>query len=74
MIGIGVLRELKILDKVDIISISKDKTHRPKTIHLKNNIDIPILDCPNHEILANISEEIHRFVITFHRQRRDKIK
>ncbi len=74
MIGIGVLKELNILDKVDIISISKDKTHRPKTIHLKNNIDIPILDCPNHEILANISEEIHRFVITFHRQRRDKIK
>jgi excinuclease UvrABC nuclease subunit len=31
------------------------------------------MDLPQRAILAAIGDEVHRFVINFHRQRRDKI-
>jgi len=71
--AIEVFTKLNILDKLDVISISKDKNHRAKTIHLQNNIDYDIMNLSERAILASISDEVHRFVITFHRQRRDKI-
>lgn len=72
-IALDIFSKLNILDKLDVISISKDKNHRSKTIHLKDNIDYDIMHVPGREILASIADEVHRFVITFHRKRRDKI-
>jgi excinuclease ABC subunit C len=72
-VALEVFSQLNLLDKLDVISISKDKNHRSKTIHLANNIDYDIMDLPQRAILAAIGDEVHRFVINFHRQRRDKI-
>lgn len=58
---------------IDIIGISKDKNHRAKLVHLTTGQEIDILSIPGREILANISEEVHRFTIKFHQHRRDKI-
>ncbi len=72
--AIEVFKELKIIDKLDLISISKDKNHKPNIIHTTNGQDIDIMALKDRYLLARILEEVHRFVITFHRQRRDKIK
>jgi excinuclease ABC subunit C len=72
-VAVDVFTELGILKKLDVISISKDKNHRPQIIHTTNLEDIHIINLKSGHILANILEEVHRFVITFHRHRRDKI-
>lgn len=59
---------------IDIIGISKDKNHKAKLIHLTDGSEIDIMSVEGKEILYSISEEVHRFVINFHRERRDKIK
>jgi len=67
-----VLTELSI--DIDVIGISKDKNHRAKYIHLTDGSQIDIMSIDGKEILNSISEEVHRFTINFHRERRDKIK
>lgn len=59
---------------IDIIGVSKDSRHRAKTVHLKDGMELDILKIPYREILGKISEEVHRFAIKFHREKRDKIK
>jgi excinuclease ABC subunit C len=66
-----VLGELSI--KTDIIGISKDDRHRAHQVHTLDGNTHSLLDVPHHELLAKISDEIHRFTITFHKHRRDKI-
>lgn len=66
-----VLKELNL--DIDIIGISKDKNHRAKLIHLADGTEIDIIQIEGKEILNSISEEVHRFVINFHREKRDKI-
>jgi excinuclease ABC subunit C len=73
-VAIEVFKELKIMDKLDLISISKDKNHRPYIIHTTKGKDVDIMSLKSRHLLATILEEVHRFVITFHRLRRDKIK
>ena len=58
---------------IDIIGISKDKNHKAKFIHLTCGNKIDLFNIPNYSILGKISEEVHRFTISFHKQRRDKI-
>jgi excinuclease ABC subunit C len=67
-----VFEELGLLNRVDLISISKDDKHRSSTIH---KIDGSNFDIPRSEfgfLLAEIQNEVHRFVITFHRKKRSK--
>jgi excinuclease ABC subunit C len=59
--------------KIDIIGVSKDDRHRAHQVHTMDGKTINLLDVPHHELLAKISDEIHRFTITFHKHRRDKI-
>ena len=66
-VAISVLQKLEIIDKLDVISISKNKNHRAETIHLVNGEDVPIGDMFD---LAKILDEVHRFAVSFHRQRR----
>jgi len=67
-----------ILDKlkvdIDVIGISKDSKHRPKLVHLSNGDSIDFFKVPSHELLGKISEEVHRFTIKFHKDKRDKIE
>jgi excinuclease ABC subunit C len=67
-----VFEDLGLLNRIDLISISKDDKHRSSTIH---KIDGSSFDIPRSEfgfLLAEIQNEVHRFVITFHRKKRSK--
>jgi excinuclease ABC subunit C len=67
-----VFEDLGLLNRIDLISISKDDKHRSSTIH---KIDGSSYDIPRSDfgfLLAEIQNEVHRFVITFHRQKRSK--
>jgi excinuclease UvrABC nuclease subunit len=64
----GILESLNLLDKVDLISISKDQNHRSQTIHLTDGKEVPM----SWTTLGVIQEEIHRFAIKFHRERAGK--
>ena len=64
----GVLESLNLLDKVDLISMSKDSSHRSKTIHTIDGKQHPM----EWTVLGVIQEEIHRFAIKFHREKARK--
>jgi excinuclease ABC subunit C len=67
-----VFESLGLLPSIDLISISKNDKHQSQTIH---KIDGSSFDIPRSEfgfLLAEIQNEVHRFVITFHRQKRSK--
>jgi len=67
-----VFESLSLLSSIDLISISKNDKHQSQTIHL---IDGSSFDIPRNEfgfLLAEIQNEVHRFVISFHRQKRSK--
>lgn len=63
-----VFDSLNLIEKVDLISVSKDHSHRSKTIHT--------LDGKQHDMtwsnLGIIQEEVHRFAVEFHRKRAGK--
>ena len=67
-----VFEELNLLSRIDLISISKNDKHQSQTIHL---IDGSSFDIPRNEfgfLLAEVQNEVHRFVISFHRKKRSK--
>jgi excinuclease ABC subunit C len=67
-----VFESLGLLSSIDLISISKNDKHQSQTIH---KIDGSSFDIPRNEfgfLLAEVQNEVHRFVITFHRQKRSK--
>lgn len=68
-IAIGVFKELNLLDKVDLISISKNDRHKSSTIHTTDGRTISILSDKNFTKLAKVQDEVHRFAIKFHRER-----
>lgn len=68
-VAISVFDKLKILDRVDLISISKNEKHQPNIIHLTNGKDISIKEFKE---LAHILNEVHRFSLNFHQKRRVK--
>ena len=67
-----VFESLGLLSRIDLISISKNDKHQSQTIHLTDGSSF---DIPRNEfgfLLAEVQNEVHRFVITFHRQKRSK--
>lgn len=67
-----VFESLGLLSSIDLISISKNYKHQSQTIH---TIDGSSFDIPRNEfgfLLSEVQNEVHRFVITFHRQKRSK--
>ncbi len=68
-VAISVLTELGILDRLDVISISKNERHQANMIHLTNGEDISIKGFTE---LAHILNEVHRFSLDFHRKKRSK--
>lgn len=67
-----VFEELNLTDTVDLISISKDSKHKSSIIHLTNGDEIKINTSNNFILLSKIQEEVHRFVIKFHRKKETK--
>lgn len=59
--------------KIDVIGLSKDDRHKARWIHLTSGDTIDLFKVPNYALLGKISEEVHRFTIKFHKDRRDKI-
>jgi excinuclease ABC subunit C len=64
-VAIRVFEKLKLTNRVDLISISKDGNHRSSVIHttdgMRHNMEFPVLGV--------IQEEVHRFAIKFHREK-----
>ncbi len=68
-VAVSVLTELGILDRLDLISISKNERHQANMIHLTDGKDISIKGFTE---LAHILNEVHRFSLDFHRKKRSK--
>lgn len=71
-VGIKVLTELNLINKIDLISISKNDNHRSDTIHLTNGGEIKMGHDEIFFHLARIQDEVHRFTIGFHRKKKNK--
>ena len=69
----AILKELKIDLLVNVIGLKKNDEHKTKSIILKNYSEI-ILDKKSnlYFYLLNMQEEVHRFAISFFRQRHTK--
>ena len=71
-VAIKVFEELRLIDKIDLISLSKDSKHKTSTIHLIDGSEVDIMQEKNFTTLSKIQEEVHRFAINFHRKRQSK--
>jgi excinuclease ABC subunit C len=69
-----VFENLNLLDKVDLISISKNDRHQSSIIHTIDGRKKLMTESTNFVPLARIQDEVHRFAIKFHREKKSKIK
>ena len=67
-----VFESLGLIGKVDLISVSKNKSHRSSIIHTIDGKEIDMSSDINFTILGIIQEEVHRFAIKFHREKQGK--
>ena len=67
-----VFNELSILDRVDLVSISKNSSHKSDILHFIDGNTVKFENKKFFNLLATIQDEVHRFVITFHRKKRSK--
>lgn len=68
----NVFDNLGITEKIDLISISKDKGHKSSIIHTNDGQTIEIKSDKIYSVLGKIQEEVHRFAIKFHREKQSK--
>lgn len=67
-----VFNELSLLDRVDLVSISKNSSHKSDILHFTDENSVKFENSKFFNLLATIQDEVHRFVITFHRKKRSK--
>ena len=67
-----VFNELSILDRIDLVSISKNSSHKSDILHFIDGNTVKFENSKFFNLLATIQDEVHRFVITFHRKKRSK--
>ena len=61
-----------MIDKIDLISISKDENHRSSLIHTSDGNEFDMKQGEEYFYLGKIQEEVHRFTINFHRKKMGK--
>ncbi len=68
----NVFKKLDI-NNVTLVALKKDKNHNTNSL-IKDNLEEIKLnkDTPPYLFLSKLQDEVHRFVISFHRQRREK--
>lgn len=71
-VAIKVFDDLKLHDKIDLISISKDGNHKSAQVHTVDGKSYDILSNDSFTLLAKVQEEVHRFAIKFHRDKQSK--
>jgi len=71
-VAIKVFDTLKLHDKIDLISISKDGNHKSSQVHTRDGKSFGIMSNPNFVLLSKVQEEVHRFAIKFHRDKQSK--
>ena len=67
-----VFDELSLSNRIDLLSISKNSQHRSDIIHFTDGNSVKFENKKFFNLLATIQDEVHRFVITFHRKKRSK--
>ena len=67
-----VFDELSLSNRIDLLSISKNSQHRSDIIHFTDGSSVKFENKKFFNLLATIQDEVHRFVITFHRKKRSK--
>jgi excinuclease ABC subunit C len=67
-----VFGELSLLNKVDLLSIGKNSSHKSDIIHFCDGNSVKFENSKFFNLLGSIQDEVHRFVITFHRKKRSK--
>ena len=67
-----VFDELSLSNRIDLLSISKNAQHRSDTLHFIDGKSVKFENKKFFNLLATIQDEVHRFVITFHRKKRTK--
>jgi len=67
-----VFEELSLLNKVDLLSIGKNSSHKSDIIHFCDGNSVKFENSKFFNLLGTIQDEVHRFVITFHRKKRSK--
>ena len=71
-VAIKVFTDLGILNKIDLISISKDGNHKSSLIHTTDGKVTEMKSSNVFSILGRVQEEVHRFAIKFHRDKMSK--
>ena len=67
-----VFDELSLSNRIDLLSISKNSQHRSDMIHFTDGSSVKFENKKFFNLLATVQDEVHRFVITFHRKKRSK--
>jgi excinuclease ABC subunit C len=67
-----VFDELSLSNRIDLLSISKNSQHRSDILHFTDGSSVKFENKKFFNLLATIQDEVHRFVITFHRKKRSK--
>jgi excinuclease ABC subunit C len=67
-----VFDELLLSNRIDLVSISKNDQHRSDILHFCDGKSVNFENSKFFNLLASIQDEVHRFVITFHRKKRSK--
>ena len=67
-----VFDELLLHDRVDLMSICKNSSHKSEKILFSDGNMTKFENNKFFNLLGSIQDEVHRFVITFHRKKRSK--